>query len=78
VRMGVASVEVEVSASVSFEIVKGVSEMGDVIDTVIDRDSWITPSSVVSVDTSAICSSCIKSCQVCDKRKLKVKLRTSE
>ena len=45
-RMGVALVEVEVSASVSFEIVKGVSEMGGMIDTVIDGDSWITPSSV--------------------------------
>jgi hypothetical protein len=42
-RAGVALVEVsvEVSASVSFEIVEGVSEMGGVIDAVIDVDSWL-------------------------------------
>jgi hypothetical protein len=32
-------VSVEVSASISFKIVEGVSEMGGVIDTVIDIDS---------------------------------------
>jgi hypothetical protein len=59
---GVAFVEVlvEVSASVSLLIVRGASEMGG--GTAIIDDSWITPSSVdarISVDTSAICSSCV-------------------
>ena len=60
-RTGVALVDVsvDVSASVSFEV-DGVSEVGGVVGSVIEVDSWMIPNSVgaeVSVDSTL--SSCI-------------------
>jgi hypothetical protein len=53
-------VSVDVSASVSFKSVDGVSEVGGVMGMAIEWDSWMMPSAVgggMSVDTSTICSS---------------------
>jgi hypothetical protein len=63
-RTGVVFVEVsvEVSVSVSFEIVDGVSETGGVMEIGIEGDSWMTLSSAgarISAEPSVVCASCI-------------------
>ena len=60
--MACVEASVEMSASVSFEVVDGVSETGGVMEIIIEGDSWMKPSTVggcMSVDTTTICSSCV-------------------